>query len=108
MKTRGISKQARLLHSALLQRGIEAEIEKWDEHKHIDLSIESAALYIEIDGDNHYTDPDTIMRDLRRDFYSEQEGYDTMRVPNQLVDRDLDALAAALAEVTRRRISDSE
>jgi hypothetical protein len=49
MKTNGISDHARKLHSALIQRGASVEIEKWDEHKHIDLSIELAGLYIEID-----------------------------------------------------------
>jgi len=51
MKTNGISKQARMLHSALIQRGIEADIEKWDEHKHIDISIDSAGLYL-VNGDS--------------------------------------------------------
>lgn len=103
MKTNGVSNHARILHSALLQHGIEAEIEKWDTHKHIDLSIESAGLYIEIDGDNHYTDSDTIMRDLKRDYFSNEDGYDTIHIPNSIIETKLNEVATAIAEVARQR-----
>ncbi|MCA9397794.1 DUF559 domain-containing protein [candidate division WWE3 bacterium] len=103
MKTNGISDQARKLHSALVQRGIEADIEKWDEHKHIDLSIESAGLYIEIDGDNHYTNADTILRDLKRDYFSNEDGYDTLHFPNHIIESQIDAVADALVEVVKKR-----
>ena len=105
MKTNGISDQARKLHSALIQRGVESEIEKWDQHKHIDISIESAKLYIEIDGDRHYTDAETIMRDLKRDYFSNEEGYDTIHIPNTAVDTRLDEVAQALTEVSKARSS---
>lgn len=105
MKTNGVSEQARLLHSALLQHGVEAEIEKWDDHKHIDLSIESAGLYIEIDGDNHYTDSDTIMRDLKRDYFSNEDGYDTIHIPNFIIESKLHEVAEALTEVAKNRAS---
>ncbi len=103
MKTNGISGQARMLHSALTQRGIEAEIEKWDKHKHIDISIDSAGLYIEIDGDDHYTNPDTILRDLKRDYFSNEDGYDTLHFPNHIIDKHIDAVADALVEVVENR-----
>lgn len=105
MKTRGISDQARQLHSALIQRGVEVEIEKWDDHKHIDLSAEAAGLYIEIDGDAHYTDAETIMRDLKRDYYSSEDGFDTVHIPNSIIDNNIDAVADALAEVIAERVS---
>ena len=103
MKTNGISSIARNLHSALMQRGVETEIEKWDLHKHIDLSIESAGLYIEIDGPDHYLNPDTIMRDLKRDYFSNEDDYDTLHFPNMIVEENLDGVADALAEVVRQR-----
>ena len=103
MKTNGISKQARLLHSALVQRGVDAEIEKWDSHKHIDISIEGAGLYIEVDGDDHYTNPDTISRYLERDYFSNEGGYDTLHFPNHIIDSQLDKVADAIAEVAGRR-----
>lgn len=105
MKTNGISDQARKLHSALIQRGVAVEIEKWDEHKHIDLSIESAGLYIEIDGDSHYTDAETIKRDLKRDYFSNEEGYDTLHIPNHIIDEQIDAVADAITEVANSRMT---
>jgi len=104
MKTHGISNQARVLHSALVQRGVEAEIEKWDEHKHIDISVEKAGLYIEVDGDDHYTNPETLMRDLRRDYYSEESDFDTLHIPNFIIDKDVNGVADALVEVVRMRV----
>lgn len=92
-----------MLHSALLQRGVKADIEKWDSHKHIDLSIESAGLYIEIDGDDHYTNSETILRDLKRDYFSNEDGYDTLHFPNHIITNQIDAVADALAEVSKKR-----
>jgi very-short-patch-repair endonuclease len=104
MKTNGISDHARILHSALMQRGVAVEIEKWDEHKHIDLSIELAGLYIEIDGYDHYTNPDTILRDLKRDYFSNENGYDTLHIPNYIIEENIDSVADALVQVINSRI----
>lgn len=103
MKIDGVSDQARKLHSALEQRGVIVEIEKWDNHKHIDLSIESAGLYIEIDGDHHYTNAKTIMKDLERDYFSNEDGYDTIHIPNYIIEKNLNVVAKALAEVINSR-----
>jgi len=105
MKRKGISSQSRLLHSALIQRGVEANIEKWDNHKHVDISIDSAGLYLEIDGDAHYLSAGSIMRDLKRDYYSTEDGFDTLRIPNYIIDSNIDAVADALSEVCRLRYS---
>lgn len=104
MKTQGISDTARILHSALVQRGLNVEIEKWDNHKHIDLSIDSAGLYIEIDGDAHYTDAATILRDLKRDYYSTEDDFDTIHIPNAAIQGHMDEVADALTEVALNRI----
>lgn len=104
MKTNGISDHARKLHSALIQRGVAVEIEKWDKHKHIDLSIELAGLYIEIDGDDHYINPDAILRDLKRDYFSNEAGYDTLHIPNYIIEKDIDGVADALVQVINSRI----
>jgi very-short-patch-repair endonuclease len=103
MKTNGISDQVRLLHSALIQRGVDAQIEKWDKHKHIDLSIDTAGLYIEVDGDDHYTNSETIIRDLKRDYFSNEDGFDTLHFPNHVIDLYLDEVADALVEVCKER-----
>lgn len=103
MKTKGISDQARILHSALLQRGVEAEMEKFDGHKHIDIAIVSAKLNIEVDGIRHFTEAPAIIADLRREYFSEEKGYDTIHIPNQAVDTHLDEVADAIVEVVERR-----
>jgi len=104
MKKTKVSKQARLLHSALLQRNIDAEIEKWDGHKHIDIAIVTAKLNIEVDGDEHFTNVDKLEADLRREYYSEEKGYDTIHIPNAVIDRHVDRVADAVAELVRRRL----
>lgn len=103
MKTNGISEEARLLHSALAQRGVPAEIEKFDGHKHIDIAIVAAGLNIEIDGDHHYTDPETMMADLTRNYFSEEKGFDTIRIPNHVIQEQLDKVADAISVVAHAR-----
>ena len=103
MKNKGISTQARILHSALLQKNITVEIEKWDTHKHIDLSVDEAKFYIEIDGDSHYTDSTKILTDLKRDNYSTKDGYDTFRIPNHTIDNQLEKVVTALIKVIKER-----
>jgi len=97
------TKQAAKLHSALIKRGIDAFIEKWDGHKHVDISIPNAKLYIEIDGNGHFTDAKTIERDLVRDQYSSNDGYETFRVPNCVIDEEIQAVVNAICKVVRDR-----
>ncbi len=104
MKTRGISDEARLLHSALRERGIDARIEQFDGHKHIDIAIVPSRLNIEVDGDAHYTDTETMLRDLARDYFSGEKGYDTIHIPNHVITDQLSAVADTIAEVARLRM----
>jgi len=104
MKINGISDQARKLHSALIQRGVNAEIEKYDGHKHIDLAVVKAKLNIEIDEDRHYLTTSQIETDLARDNYSTEEGYDTFRVPARILEEKLDEVADAIVKVVAGRI----
>jgi very-short-patch-repair endonuclease len=95
--------QAKRLHEALNQRNIVNELEFDDGHKHVDISIPSVRLNVEIDGKYHLTDPEHLFRDLQRDSYSHLGGVDTVRIPNSYVDNFLDELADSLAEVVRKR-----
>lgn len=72
-------------------------------HKHIDISIDNAGLYIETDGDDHYTNAETIFRDLKRDYFSNEDGYDTLHFPNFIIEKNIDAVADALCEVINMR-----
>jgi very-short-patch-repair endonuclease len=98
-----ISPQAIKLSEALSARGIRNELEAFDGHKHVDISIPWAKLYLEIDGKYHLTNPDQLSRDLNRDSYSHIDGKSTIHIPNYVVDRDLDALAESIAKVARER-----
>ncbi|MFH0891631.1 MAG: DUF559 domain-containing protein [Candidatus Falkowbacteria bacterium] len=93
------SPQAKKLYNALIRRNIECEKEKWDNHKHIDISIDRAKIYIEIDGDYHYTSSRQIEADFNREYYSSQDGYRTIHIPNSLIDRKLRHVANAIEQV---------
>ena len=59
---------------ALQDRGIELTVHHWDGHKHIDIYIPDDNLYIEVDGMHHITNPDRIISDFNRDYFSFKEG----------------------------------
>lgn len=90
------------LHDALQRRGIKCKMEVWDGHKHVDISIPWAMIDIEIDGTQHYTNPEQIMSDFKRSYWSiQRDDYDTFHVPNIMVENHLDQVADALATVAR-------
>ena len=95
--------QAKKLHEALKKRGIYNELEPFDGHKHVDISIPWAKLNLEVDGKYHLTDPEHLFRDLERDSFSHKKGISTIRIPNFFVDNHLDELADSIAEVARKR-----
>jgi len=94
--------QAQSLYNALKSRQIHCILEAWDDHKHIDISIPWAKIDIEVDGLQHYTDPEQIKSDFRRSYYSTtDDDYDTFHVPNTVIEQHLDQVADALAVVAR-------
>ena len=95
------TEQAIKLCEALIRRGVYCQKEKWDNHKHIDLSIDEARLYVEVDGDLHYTSSKQIKKDIVRDYYSSKEGFRTIHIHNRLIDDKLDNVADAIAQVAR-------
>lgn len=102
-----ITQQAKDLHTALISKGIESDLEFWDGHKHIDICIPSAKLYIEVDGMHHFTNPDQMARDFIRDHYSDDDGYSTLRIPNQVVKDQLDEVVTAIEKVVSQRMSEA-
>ena len=93
------SKQAKILYDALCEKGIDAQSEYWDGHKTIDIAILSAHLYIEVDGIQHFTSPDQIIRDFKRYHFSDGDDFSTFYVTNQIVDTHLEEVVNALAKV---------
>jgi hypothetical protein len=77
--------EARALFDALIQRGVPAELEKWDGYKHIDIAVTEAKVNIEVDGLQHNYSDAQALSDLMRTCYSYKKGYLTLRVPNSLI-----------------------
>lgn len=94
-----ITEQSKMLHSALVGAGIEAKLECWDGHKHVDICIPSSKIYIEVDGIQHFTNPDQMARDFIRDHYSDDDGFSTLHIPNVVVETDLLKVVKAIKKV---------
>jgi very-short-patch-repair endonuclease len=84
--SRNTTLHQRKLFNALLARGVPAEMEEGDGHKHVDIGIPSARIYIEVDGLHHLTSAEQILCDITRDHYSDDEGKATIHVPNEFLD----------------------
>jgi peptide-methionine (R)-S-oxide reductase len=94
---------AQRLKKYLQKLGLKVEEEVYDGHKHIDLSIDSAKLDIEVDGVHHLTDAQQIITDFKRSDYSREDGYETIHVHNVDLKHDATAIASAIAEVSAIR-----
>lgn len=94
-----VSPEAKTLFDALIQTGIFAELEYWDGHKHIDIFIPSAKLYIEVDGLPHLLNPKQIASDFLRDHYSDDDGFNTLRIPNIVVKEKLNGVVKAILKI---------
>jgi very-short-patch-repair endonuclease len=99
----GQTSQARLLWAALKERGIDAITEYDDGHKRVDLAVLPAKMYIEVDGSQHNWDVQQVISDLKRDNYSDHEGFRTARISNQAIKADINAIADELAKQIRER-----
>ena len=99
------SPQAKKLFDALRARGVGAKLEYSDGHKHVDLAILEAKLYIEVDGIQHFTKPEQIIADFQRVHYSDRDGFVTFFVTNQIIEKYLDEVANALVVVVKERVS---
>jgi very-short-patch-repair endonuclease len=97
------TKEASDLKESLKKRGVQVYIELDDGYKHIDLAIPKARLNIEVDGIKHLTDPNQIVADLGRGYFSHKKGYNTMHIPNEMIHKHLEEIADALAEATKIR-----
>jgi len=93
--------EARRLYFALKQRGVPAELEKFDGYKCIDIAIPKAKINIEVDGQHHNFDSKQALSDLKRTYYSFLKGFYTLRIPNSLVynDKVLNETADYIVEI---------
>ena len=92
----------RKLFRELMKNHIKCELEAYDGKKHVDIAIERAKLYIEIDEDHHLTDPKQLYSDIKRDYYSWKNGYYTIRIPSELITKDLEKIVTAIKDLILR------
>lgn len=103
MKVKETTAHERMLFDALTAEGIFTELGYCDDHKCVDLRLPEIHLNIEVDGKNHYTDPEQIMNDFLRDDYSEKEGFDTFRIPNEAIEKHLKGIVKAIRQIISRK-----
>lgn len=99
----GQTPQSRLLWAALKERGVECKTEHFDGHKTIDIAVIPAKLYIEVDGMQHFKDMAQVMADLKRDDYSDREGFRTIRISNSAIEHNINSIADEIARQARER-----
>lgn len=102
-ESRPATKQAKQLYDALCGKGIKAELEYSDGHKTVDIAILDSRIYIEVDGLNHFIDPEQIVRDFKRSHFSDGDDYSTFYVTNQIIDNYLDEVVNALIKVVEMK-----
>jgi very-short-patch-repair endonuclease len=99
----GQTQYARNLWAALKERGVDSITEYSDGHKKIDIAILPAKLYIEVDGIQHFKKFDQVVTDLMRDNYSDQDGFRTIRIPNDAIRENINVIADEVARQARER-----
>jgi very-short-patch-repair endonuclease len=88
-----------VLNNALRAVGIETVLEHFDGHKHVDIYIPKGKIYIEIDGAQHYTSAFQMQTDFDRDHHSDDDGFHTLRIPNEVVDKQAIKIARAIRKM---------
>ena len=85
--------EATRLYLSLKKRGVPAELEKFDGHKTIDIAVVDARVNIEVDGHQHISNTKQALSDLKRTYFSFQQGYLTLRIPTALIREKLEETA---------------
>lgn len=99
MKAPKPSSSALMLNEALNAVGVETELEHFDGHKHVDIFIPKGKIYIEVDGVNHYTNHIQMVGDFKRNEYSTKDGFHTIHIPNEVVEKQAIKIARAIKKI---------
>jgi very-short-patch-repair endonuclease len=92
------SSEAIELYLSLRLRGVPAELEKFDGHKTVDISVVDAKVNIEVDGPHHQYKFEQALLDLQRTLHSFRKGYLTLRIPDALLKENLDETANSISD----------
>ena len=104
MKDPYVTEQTRRLHESLMSLGVSSILEYSDGHKHVDIAIPLAHIFIEIDGLHHFIDARQIEVDFKRNHYSDGDDYDTIHIPNIIIQHHCEEVAKAIAVLVNKRI----
>ncbi|RJQ16882.1 DUF559 domain-containing protein [Candidatus Woesearchaeota archaeon] len=91
------------LNDALRKKGIGTMLECPDGHKRVDIRIWKYKLDLEVDGVQHNTSDVQALKDLQRTCGSLEKGFVTVRVPNVLVDKQLDKCIDIILKIIETR-----
>ncbi|HRY37069.1 MAG TPA: hypothetical protein P5230_04360 [Candidatus Magasanikbacteria bacterium] len=99
-----VTPQVTSLYNALMDRGIKCKLEDdSDGYKTVDISIPEAKINIEVDGLQHFTNPNQIYSDFDRSYWSyKKNNFDTFHIPNSIIDSHLEEVVNALTIVAKR------
>jgi len=98
-----VTRQTIRLSDALNKLDVKHILEYNDGFKHIDIAIEWAKIYLELDGSQHAFSPNQMCADDERDKNSLKQGFVTKRIPNIWIDKDVDKLALSVATLANKR-----
>lgn len=98
-----VTRQALKLSNALTKLDVKHLLEYDDGFKHVDIAIEWAKIYLELDGSQHAFSPNQMCADDERDKYSLKDGFITKRIPNIWIDKDVDKMAYSIATLANKR-----
>lgn len=103
MKDPYITEQTKRLNEALIINGLHPILEYSDGHKHVDIAILESKIFIEVDGLHHFIDPKQIQADFKRNHYSDGDDYDTIHIPNLIIEHHCDEIAKAITILAQKR-----
>lgn len=69
----------------------------------VDFMMPKSKLIIEVDGKQHTLNPKQITRDLRRDTTNRKKGFDTVRISNEVVNKNPHNVARSLGRFAKFR-----
>jgi very-short-patch-repair endonuclease len=83
---------------SLKLRGVPAELEKFDGYNTIDIAVVDAKVNIEVDGPDRNYKCEQALSDLQRSLHAFRKGYLTLRIPNALVNENLEETANSIMD----------
>ncbi|MDR1897267.1 MAG: DUF559 domain-containing protein [Prevotellaceae bacterium] len=98
-----VSNQQILIHMGLNHRGIDNELEYSDGHKQVDIAILDSKIYIEVNGKQHVNNAQQLISDMKRTYYSFEDGFLTLNVYNDAIEKGFNNIINAIREIIQTK-----